>query len=62
MLALLGKGDISAGRAAELLDVNRWQLADLMSSHGISPFGETMTREDLMREATDASRDIEGAR
>ncbi|MEK6300416.1 MAG: UPF0175 family protein [Acidobacteriota bacterium] len=51
VLSLLRQGDVSAGRAAELLGINRWQLADLMSAHDISPFDETMTREDLERAA-----------
>jgi predicted HTH domain antitoxin len=50
VLALLRQGSISAGRAAELLGVDRWQLGDLMSAHGISPFDETLSREELARE------------
>jgi predicted HTH domain antitoxin len=53
VMALLRQGDISAGRAAELLGIDRWQLDELMSAHGISPFDETMTREELEREVTD---------
>lgn len=59
VLALLRQGDISAGRAAELLGVDRWQLADLMSSRGISPFDDTMTQEDLEREAADTNHALE---
>lgn len=59
VLALLRQGDISAGRAAELLGVDRWHLADLMSVRGISPFDETMTQEDLEREAADTKRALE---
>jgi predicted HTH domain antitoxin len=59
VLALLRQGDISSGRAAELLGVNRWQLADLMSARGISLFDDTMTREDLEREAADTNRALE---
>ena len=40
VLMLLRQGDISAGRAAELLGVDRWSLSDLMSAHGISPFDD----------------------
>ena len=50
VLTLLRRGDISAGRTAEILGIDRWQLGDLMSLHGISPFDETLTREDLERE------------
>ena len=59
VLALLRQGDISTGRAAELLGVDRWQLADVMSARGISPFDDTMTREDLEREAADTNRALE---
>jgi predicted HTH domain antitoxin len=50
VLTLLQQGDISAGRTAELLGVNRWQLSDLMSTYGISPFDDTVTQEELATE------------
>ena len=40
VLELLRHGDISAGRAAKLLNISRWDLSDLMSAAGISPFAE----------------------
>ena len=40
VLELLRHGDISAGRAAKLLNISRWDLSDLMSEAGISPFAE----------------------
>lgn len=58
ILSLLKQGDVSAGRAAELLGVDRWHLSELMSAHGISPFDETVTREELEREVTDALSDF----
>ena len=57
VLSLLKQGDISAGRAAELLKVDRWRLSDLMSAHGISPFDETVPLEDLKREVMDGFGD-----
>ncbi len=57
VLALLRQGDISAGRTAELLGIDRWQLDELMWMHRISPFDETMTVEDLEREAADTVSD-----
>ena len=48
VLELLRHGDISAGRAAKLLNISRWDLSDLMSTAGISPFAE------LTPEALDA--------
>ena len=46
VLELLRYGDISAGRAAKLLNISRWDLSDLMSAAGISPFAE-LTDEEL---------------
>lgn len=62
VMELLRQGDISAGRAAEVLDIDRWQLSDLMSWYGISPFDETMTREDLKQEVADCIRILEKKR
>ena len=64
VLELLRHGDISAGRAAKLLDISRWDLSDLMSEAGISPFAE-LTAEELAAEVETAlkvldSQDNEG--
>lgn len=53
VLELLRHGDISAGRAAKLLDISRWDLSDLMSAVGISPFAE-LTAEELDTEVETA--------
>ncbi len=53
VLELLRHGDISAGRAAKLLDISRWDLSDLMSAAGISPFAE-LSVEDLNAEVETA--------
>ena len=53
VLELLRHGDISAGRAAKLLDISRWDLSDLMSEAGISPFAE-VTAEELTAEVETA--------
>ena len=55
VLELLRHGDISAGRAAKLLDISRWDLSDLMSKAGISPFAE-LTAEELADEVETALR------
>jgi predicted HTH domain antitoxin len=60
VLELLRRGHINAGRAAELLGINRWELADLMSTHGTSPLDETMTREQLEQEVAHAARVLAG--
>ncbi|MDF5715587.1 MAG: UPF0175 family protein [Rhizonema sp. NSF051] len=53
VMELLRQGDISAGRAARLLDINRSELSKLMYEYNISPFDDTMTLEDLHREVSD---------
>ena len=55
VLELLRQGDISAGRAAKLLNISRWDLSELMSAAGISPFAE-LTAEDLAIEVETALR------
>ena len=65
VLELLRHGDISAGRAAKLLDISRWDLSNLMSEVGISPFAE-VTAEELAAEVEAAlkalnNRDAVGA-
>ncbi|MCG5056814.1 MAG: UPF0175 family protein [Limnoraphis sp. WC205] len=47
---LLRHAEISAGRAAEMLKINRGQLSNIMREYKISPFDETMTVEDLQQE------------
>lgn len=59
VMELLRQGDISAGRAAKLLDIDRWQLADLMFVYDISPFDDTITREELEHEVAECARDLE---
>lgn len=51
VLSLLRQGDISAGRAAGLLGIDRWQLDDLMAAHAISPFDDSLTAEEIAQEA-----------
>ncbi|PPJ64690.1 UPF0175 family protein [Cuspidothrix issatschenkoi] len=51
IMTLLRHGDISAGRAAELLEIERWQLSDLMDIYQISPF-PSQTKEELQQEVT----------
>ncbi|MBD2626729.1 UPF0175 family protein [Trichormus variabilis] len=51
IMTLLRHGDISAGRAAELLEIERWQISDLMDIYQISPF-PSQTKEELQEEVT----------
>ncbi|MBM4322831.1 MAG: hypothetical protein FJ115_04645 [Deltaproteobacteria bacterium] len=48
VMELLRKGKISQGKAAELLDVSRYDLFDLMAKHDIPAI--EMTRERLKKE------------
>ena len=59
VLELLRQGDISAGKAAELLNVSRWRLSKLMDEAGISPFDDSLTAEDLAAEVNSALQAFE---
>ena len=41
VLDLLQRGKISQGKAAELLELDRWELLALMTEHGLTPFPQT---------------------
>ncbi len=58
VMTLLRHHDISAGRAAELLGINRWQLSDLMDAYDICPFAE-LTAEELQREVAETMMMLE---
>ena len=59
MLELLRQGDISAGRAARLLNISRLDLSDLMYEAGISPFDDSLTAEALDAEVKGALKDFD---
>lgn len=58
VMTLLRSGDISSRRAGKMLGISRVEVLDLMSNHGISPFDDTLTREDLERQVVQASRNF----
>jgi predicted HTH domain antitoxin len=58
VMTLLRHHDISAGRAAELLSINRWELSDLMDVYDICPFAE-LTAEELQREVAETMMMLE---
>lgn len=60
VLELLRQGDISAGRAATLLNLSRWELSDLMSEAGISLFDDSLTAETLAAEVETALEVLDG--
>ena len=59
VLELLRQGAISAGRAAKLLNISRWELSELMAEAGISPFDDSLTAETLQSEVDNALKDFE---
>ena len=59
VLELLRQGDISAGRAARLLKISRWDLSELMYEAGISPFDDNLTIETLGVEVKSALKDFD---
>ena len=58
VLELLRQGDISAGKAASLLNISRWDLSELMYEAGISPFDDSLTAETLDAEVKNALKDF----
>ena len=60
VLELLRQGDISAGRAARLLNISRWDLSELRYEAGISLFDDCLTTEALNAEVKSALRDFDG--
>ena len=59
VLELLRQGDISAGRAARLLNISRWDLSELMYAAGISPLDDSLTTETLDAEVKSALKDFD---
>ena len=59
VLELLRQGDISASRAARLLNISRWDLSELMYEAGISPFDDNLTTEALDAEVKSALKDFD---
>jgi predicted HTH domain antitoxin len=58
IMTLLKYHHISAGKAAKLLSINRWQLSDLMSAYNISPFPE-QNQEELLKEVEQTIKILE---
>ena len=59
VLELLRQGDISAGRAARLLNISRWDLSEPMYEADISPFDDSLTAEMLDAEVKSALKDFD---
>ena len=59
VLEFLRQGNISAGRAARLLNISRWDILELMYETGISPFDDSLTAETLDAEVKSALKDFD---
>ena len=59
VLEFLRRGDISAGRAARLLNISRSDLLALMYEAGISPFDDDLTAETVNAEVKSALEDFD---
>ena len=59
VLDFLRPGDVSAGRAARLLNISRWDLSEPMYATGISPFDESLTAETLDADVKSALKDFD---
>lgn len=59
VLEFLRQGDISAGRAARLLNISRWDILELIYEAGISPFDDSLTAEMLDAEVKSALEDFD---
>ena len=59
VLELLRQDDISAGKAASLLNISRWDLSELMYEAGISPFDDSLTAEILGTEVKSTLKDFD---
>lgn len=51
LVRLYDQGLISSGRAAQLLNMTRWDFLDLLGEYGVSFFDDTANLEQEMRDA-----------
>lgn len=58
VMTLLRHGDISAGRASELLEIDHHKLSDLMDHYNICPF-PMQTQEELQQEVAETLQILE---
>ncbi|NEQ74845.1 MAG: hypothetical protein F6K24_35690 [Okeania sp. SIO2D1] len=54
VMALLEVGEISSGRAAQILGVNRFEIIEMMNKWGISIFDDSQDLEELRQELEEA--------
>jgi len=59
VMALLEAGEISSGKAANLLNISRLEMIDRMGEWGISLFDDSLELEDLHHEVDQAQAALE---
>jgi predicted HTH domain antitoxin len=60
VMTLLKYGEISTGKASQLLGIPRLDVIDLMSKHEISLFDDSMTLEEFQQEVNQAKVKLQG--
>ncbi|MHC0067853.1 UPF0175 family protein [Nostoc sp. UIC 10890] len=60
VMTLLKHGEISSGKASELLGIPRLEVIDLMSKHEISLFDDSMTLDEFQQEVNQAKMKLQG--
>jgi predicted HTH domain antitoxin len=60
VMTLLKHGEISSGKASELLKISRLDVIDLMSKYEISLFDDSMTLEEFQQEINQTKIKLQG--
>jgi predicted HTH domain antitoxin len=60
VMTLLKYGEISSGKASQLLGLSRLDVINLMSKYEISPFDDTVTLEEFQQEVNQAKIKLQG--
>lgn len=60
VMTLLKHGEISSGKASQLLEISRLDVIDLMSKYEISLFDDSMTLEEFQQEVNQAKIKLQG--
>lgn len=60
VMTLLKYGEISSGKASQLLGISRIDVINLMSKYEISLFDDSMTLEEFQQEVNQAKMKLQG--
>jgi predicted HTH domain antitoxin len=58
VMTLLKYGEISSGKASELLEISRLDVINLMSKYEISLFDDSMTLDEFQQEVNQAKKSM----